>query len=79
MSDFPEAPPLRRFLRISQVEAVTGLRKSAIYARIKRGAFPKAIPLGNAPNSAVAWIDSEIAEWQSERLRYRRLSPDGNS
>jgi prophage regulatory protein len=62
---------LNRFLRIREVENVTGLRKSAIYVYIAKGKFPRPVPLGEDRNSPVGWPDYEIAAWQAERLARR--------
>ena len=47
-------------LRLEQVEHATGLKKSAIYAKIKNGKFPTAVRLGSR---AVAWRSDEIQKW----------------
>ncbi|MCI5149151.1 MAG: AlpA family phage regulatory protein [Candidatus Electrothrix sp. MAN1_4] len=47
-------------LRLGQVEAATGLKKSAIYARIKTGKFPAAVRLGSR---SVAWRSDDIQAW----------------
>jgi prophage regulatory protein len=65
---------LKRFLRLSAVEEITGLKKSAIYQRISCGKFPKPVPLGDSPNSPVGWPEEEIASWQSQRLAKRDSS-----
>lgn len=66
MSDEP-----KKFLRIRAVENLTALKKSAIYDKIRHGNFPKPVPLGDAPNSPVGWIESEIAGWQRARIEER--------
>ncbi|MCI5138969.1 MAG: AlpA family phage regulatory protein [Candidatus Electrothrix sp. AR1] len=47
-------------LRLGQVEQATGLKKSAIYARIKTGDFPAAVRLGSR---SVAWRSDDIQAW----------------
>ena len=47
-------------LRLGQVEQVTGLKKSAIYAKIKTEDFPAAVRLGSR---SVAWRSDDIQEW----------------
>jgi prophage regulatory protein len=47
-------------LRLGQVEQATGLKKSAIYAKIKNGEFPVAVRLGSR---SVAWRSDDIQEW----------------
>jgi prophage regulatory protein len=65
---------LKRFLRLSAVEEITGLKKTAIYQRISQGKFPKPVPLGDCPNSPVGWPEEEIANWQAQRLAKRESS-----
>lgn len=50
----------KRLLRLPQVEAATGLKKSEIYKRIKASAFPEPIKLGLR---ASAWVESEVEAW----------------
>jgi prophage regulatory protein len=59
---------VQRILRRPEVERVTGLKHSAIYAGIAAGKFPKPIPLGDR---AVGWLESEIAAWQQARIAER--------
>jgi prophage regulatory protein len=58
----------KTFLRLPEVERVTGLPVSSIYEEMGRGKFPKQIPLG--PNR-VAWLEDEILEWQKARIAER--------
>ncbi len=53
-----------RFLRRDEVEKLTGYRKTAIYAMIPRGEFPRQIQIG--PNRVV-WLESDIQRWMEER------------
>lgn len=62
----PMAP--RQFLRLRQVIALTGHRRSSIYAAMKENRFPKAISIGP---KAVAWDADEIAAWQTARIAER--------
>ena len=57
------------FLRRKQVEARTGLSRSTIYLHIKKGVFPKPVPLGPR---AVGWLESDIGDWIAERLKAAR-------
>jgi prophage regulatory protein len=61
--------PGERLLRLPDVEARTGLRKSAIYAAMKAGTFPQCLKLG--PRAA-AWPLSSIEAWIGERIRQSR-------
>lgn len=56
----------RTLLKLRQVEAATGWKKSKIYQEIKKGNFPVPVRLG--PRS-VAWISHEIQGWIDERPR----------
>ncbi len=55
-------------LRRKQVETRTGLSRSTIYLRIKKGTFPKPIKLSER---AVGWLESEIADWLDEKIQIR--------
>jgi prophage regulatory protein len=49
-----------RLLRLPQVMARVGLRRSSIYQRMSEGRFPKSRSLG--PKCAV-WVEAEIEAW----------------
>ena len=57
-----------RLLRVREVSALVYLKKSTIYALIKRGEFPPPIKL-TARTSA--WSESEILAWIDARARAR--------
>ena len=57
------------FIRLPEVKQITGLSRSSIYLRIEEGTFPRQIALGGR---AVAWIDSEIRQWVSDRIAQSR-------
>jgi prophage regulatory protein len=59
---------LRRILRLPEVEAVTGLKRSQIYEDILDGTFPTPVPLGER---AVGWIEDEVAAWLDARIAER--------
>jgi prophage regulatory protein len=59
---------LRRILRLPEVEAVTGLKRSQIYEDILDGRFPAPVPLGER---AVGWIEDEVAAWLDARIAER--------
>lgn len=54
-----------RFLRVSEVQARTGLARSTIYAWSAQGRFPPAIRL--SPRAA-RWIEADVEEWLRERV-----------
>lgn len=62
----------RQFLRLPQVIAQTGLKRSSIYMHIQKGDFPKQIKLGP---KAVGWDADEIAVWQAAKIAERDGKP----
>ena len=50
-----------RILRLPAVKSATGLGKSTIYDRIRKGQFPGPISLG--PGRCVGWTESSIQAW----------------
>lgn len=63
------APQRERLLRLPAVEALTGLKKSSIYALARAGKFPRQVRLTARcaawPESAVlAWVNARVAEAQ---------------
>ena len=65
--------PAIRFLRISEVEALTGLSRSTIYDWSADGRFPRPVRLSER---AVRWIESEVLEWMAERIEQGRVGDD---
>ena len=63
-----------RMLRLGSVLAVTGRRKSSLYAEIKEGRFPRPVKIGQR---ASAWPSHEVelinaaltAAWPTTRLK----------
>ena len=56
----PPALAAARLIRLPEVIARVGLKRSAIYQRMSEGRFPKSRSLG--PKCAV-WIEAEIDAW----------------
>jgi len=54
-----------RFLRLAEVESVTGLKKSTIYLLMKRGEFPKCVQL---TARCVAWPESRVLQFVQDRI-----------
>jgi len=50
-----------RFLRIPDLIQLTGLSRSAIYARIQAGDFPRPLKLGSRVS---VWDEADITAWQ---------------
>lgn len=54
-----------RLLRIHDVEAATGLKKSNIYILMKRGDFPRSVQI--SPR-CVAWPESRVLQFVQDRI-----------
>jgi prophage regulatory protein len=65
------APP-ESFLRISQVEARVGLRKSSIYEQVRRGTFPAPIKLSR---KCACWPASSIDAWIRGHINASQQAP----
>ena len=60
-------PQVRRdkLLRLPEVENVTGLKKSTIYALMKQGEFPQSVQI--TPR-CVAWVESRVLQFVQDRI-----------
>jgi prophage regulatory protein len=54
----------RRYIRRTEVEALTGLSRSTLYRMMETGDFPKPVKL---TRKAVAWPEDQISEWLASR------------
>ncbi len=61
---------LPRFLRRKKVEEMTGLPRSTIYDRVRKGTFPAPLDLGGG--HIVAWLESDVIRWMEERIKASR-------
>ncbi len=59
---------ITRLLRRPEVENLTGLSRARIYEKMAKGDFPRPVKTGAR---AVAWVESEIADWQRQRIAER--------
>jgi prophage regulatory protein len=59
-----------RILRLPEVKSRTGKGRSAIYAGMVDGTFPRSVPIGV---KAVGWVESEIQAWIDARIAQRDL------
>lgn len=59
----------QKFLRLPAVKDYTGLSRSSIYALMEKREFPSQIKIGPR---AVGWLDFEIEEWVSQRIKASR-------
>jgi len=57
------------FIRLPEVMARTGLKRSSIYKFVNQGTFPAQIPLGER---AVGWDESEVSAWIETRIQAAR-------
>ena len=55
---------MQRILRRRDVEILTGLSRSTLYAMMADGNFPSPIKLGKR---AVGWQDTDLTEWIASR------------
>ncbi len=56
---------MRRLLRRKEVQAITGLPTSSLYALIKKGQFPAGVKLSA---KAVAWSSEAVQSWVDARI-----------
>ncbi len=54
-----------RLLRLPEVEATSGLKKSTIYLLMKRGEFPRCVQV---TTRCVAWPESRILQWVQDNI-----------
>jgi prophage regulatory protein len=59
------------FLRLPQVEALSGLKRSSIYNKIKRGEFPRPIRVSE---NVSGWLHSEVMAWVESRIQEARAT-----
>lgn len=58
----------KRIIRLPEVTRRAGLCRSAIYAAMAVGDFPKSVAIGK---QAVGWIEDEIDAWIEARIAAR--------
>lgn len=66
-NDLPEEPV--EFIRLPEVRKLVGLGTTKIYTMANDGLFPKQVKLGGR---AVAWVKSEVLQWNMDRLAAAR-------
>ena len=54
-----------KLIRINEVAAISGLKRSTIYAYISDGIFPSQIKLGKR---CAAWVESEVLAFLQARI-----------
>lgn len=60
------------FLRRPTVEKIIGQSTSSLYELMKAGKFPRPVKLNpESKRSPVAWLESEVRQWQRDRIAER--------
>ena len=57
--------PYDRLLRLPDVEAITGIKKSTIYGLMRKGEFPPCVRITRRMS---AWPESKVLSWVRERI-----------
>lgn len=57
-----------RLLRLVDVENLTGLKRSSIYEKMKKGSFPKQISLSRRLS---VWPETEVLTWIQQKIKGR--------
>ncbi len=65
VSETRPQPKHDRLLRLASVEALVGLKKSTLYALMKRNEFPRCVQI--TPR-CVAWPESAVLQWVADRV-----------
>jgi len=60
-----------KFIKLTEVIAMTGLGRSSIYNFMADGSFPQSVPL---TARAVRWLEKEVQEWMLEKIAERDLN-----
>lgn len=61
----------QNLLRLVNVEAATGYKRSTLYRLIQRGEFPAPISL-SSNGRASAWVEDEVNSWIQKRITASR-------
>jgi prophage regulatory protein len=64
------------YLRIPEVERLTGLSRSTIYLMMSKGEFPLPYSLGDR---AVGWDAAEVGSWLASRVKTRQGASEPRS
>jgi prophage regulatory protein len=60
------------FIRLSEVEQLIGLKRTAIYKRIKDGEFPAPVKVGKR---ASRWSTADIEKWAQAKHQQASAQP----
>ena len=58
----------KRLIKLDQVEALTGFKKSYLYSRIQSGDFPNPVHIGRSAR----WVESEVLAWVENMIELHR-------
>ena len=61
------------FIRLPEVKKLVGLGTTKIYTMASDGLFPKQVKLGGR---AVAWVKSEVLQWNNDQVAAARGQRD---
>lgn len=61
--------PRDRLLRLPEVEAIAGIKKSTIYTLMRDGKFPQCIAI---TGRMVAWPETAVLQWVQDRINQAR-------
>lgn len=67
--------PRDRLIRLPDVEAATGLKRSAIYNLMSKGSFPRPVRLSTR---YVAWPETAVLQWVQDRIASAQSSGEGS-
>ena len=62
-------------IKLKDVQRITSLSRSSIYAYIDKGIFPTQVKLGAR---SVAWLESDIQSWVESKINARNAMNDEN-
>lgn len=60
-------------IKLKDVQRITSLSRSSIYAYIDKGIFPTQVKLGAR---SVAWLESDIQSWVESKINARNAMND---
>ena len=58
----------KRLIKLDQVEALTGFKKSYLYSHIQSGDFPNPVHIGRSAR----WVESEVLAWVENMIELHR-------
>lgn len=64
-----------RFLRMPEVEKLTGMKKSTIYAHAREGSFPNPKQIGSR---SIGFLESDVQAWIAARINGKKPSIPSN-